>query len=89
LPPSIEGRKKMKFSEGAGSAEVMAKTAEREIPRDVFERERVVEPDLTLRSPEELYYYRIWREVMGAGIPAKLVGRTRDRSAAVGVSRGG
>lgn len=82
LPPAILARKKLKFSEGAGSSEVMAGRVKAKITRAEFEREREVEPGLILRSPEELYYYRVWREVTGGRIPPALVGRTRDRGAA-------
>lgn len=82
LPESILHRKKMKFSEGAGSSEVVARIAANAITSQEFEREREAEPGLALRSSEELYYYRIWREVSGGHIPAALVGRTLDRGAA-------
>ncbi len=82
LPPEIEQRKKMKFSEGAGSSEVGAELAKDLITSEEFEANREVMPGLTLRSPEELYNYRIWREVMGPHLSPELVGRTRDRKAA-------
>jgi asparagine synthase (glutamine-hydrolysing) len=82
LPFSILNRKKLKFSEGAGSAEVMAQRVRDKISPDEFERERQIGPGFILRSPEELYYYRIWRDVMGADISPELVGRTCDRAAA-------
>jgi len=82
LPKEIIERKKMKFSEGAGSAEVMSARAAKAIGGAAFEREREVAPGLVLRSPEELHYYRIWKEVMGPGIAPALVGRTKDRTAA-------
>jgi asparagine synthase (glutamine-hydrolysing) len=82
LPPEIEERKKMKFSEGAGSSEVIADIAHHLVSADEFERGREVEPGISLRSPEELYYYRIWRDTMGAHISPSLVGRTLDRAAA-------
>lgn len=82
LPPSILERRKMKFSEGAGSADVMAARVASLISTEQFEREREVEPGLVLRSPEELLYYRLWREAMGPHRPAGLVGRTADRTAA-------
>lgn len=84
LPDSILYRKKMKFSEGAGSAETMASHVADRIGRAEFERDRTVEDGLVLRSPEELHYYRIWREAMPSHIPARLVGRTLDRTAAAG-----
>jgi asparagine synthase (glutamine-hydrolysing) len=84
LPPEILGRKKMKFSEGAGSADVVAELAEASIDRATFEAERRVIAGVNLRSPEEMYYYRIWRDVMDPHISPSLVGRTLDRSAATG-----
>jgi asparagine synthase (glutamine-hydrolysing) len=82
LPTEIEQRKKMKFSEGAGSAEVIADLVESSISRGEFRKTQRAEPELRLRSPEELYYYRIWRDAMGRDISPSLVGRTLDRSAA-------
>jgi len=82
LPPSILERRKMKFSEGAGSSEVMAARVGSRICAEEFERHREVEPGLVLRSPEELLYYRLWREALGPHVPASLVGRTSDRTAA-------
>lgn len=83
LPPSILKRRKLKFSEGAGSAAVMAEWGRTQITETEFSREREVAPGVILRSPEELLYYRIWRAVMPSHIHPVLVGRTRDRSAAV------
>jgi hypothetical protein len=74
----------MKFSEGAGSSEVIAELVKNKISQEKFEKEKEVEPGLVLRSPEELYYYRIWRDVMEPHITSDLVGRTLDRSAATG-----
>ncbi len=82
LPPAILQRKKMKFSEGAGSHAVGADWAEKTISRRSFEREREPEPGVVLRSPEELLYYRFWREAMSPHISARLVGRTLDSTAA-------
>jgi asparagine synthase (glutamine-hydrolysing) len=84
VPPEILERKKMKFSEGAGSSEVILERGESSIGLEEFERERTVAPGLTLRSPEELYYFRIWREAMGPSLSPSLVGRTKDRGAAAG-----
>lgn len=82
LPYAIHHRRKLKFSEGAGSSEVMAQQVRDKIRAAEFEKERTIAPGLVLRSPEELYYYRIWRDVMGRDIEPSLVGRTRDRAAA-------
>jgi asparagine synthase (glutamine-hydrolysing) len=83
LPPQILHRRKMKFSEGAGSSEVVATLAARTISAKEFAAEREPSPGLILRSPEELLYYRIWRKIFGSSLPLHLVGRTLDRSAAV------
>jgi asparagine synthase (glutamine-hydrolysing) len=82
LPPTSLSRKKMKFSEGAGSASVVADLARARIAEGEFIRNREVGTGIILRSAEELYYYRIWREVMPRHINADCVGRTIDPSAA-------
>jgi len=82
LPPEILSRKKMKFSEGAGSSEVMVKKVEERISVADFDHKRAESPGLRTRSREELYYYQIWRDVMGPLIPATIVGRTCDVTAA-------
>jgi asparagine synthase (glutamine-hydrolysing) len=84
LPDPILNRKKMKFSEGAGSSELVAGIARNMISEQEFERHKQVEDGIVLRSPEELYYFRIWRQVMPASISPRLVGRTRDPFAAAG-----
>ncbi|MFO7534235.1 MAG: asparagine synthase-related protein [Kiritimatiellia bacterium] len=83
LPDSLLNRKKMKFSEGAGSSEVIARHVISRITPAEFERDRRVDEGLELRSPEELLYYRIWRDALPAHISPLLIGRTRDRTAAV------
>lgn len=82
LPPEIIGRKKMKFSAGAGSSDILSERAKGAIPAEEFQRERQVAPGVRLRSREELWYYRIWRSVMGQGADPCIVGRTADMSAA-------
>ncbi|MBL8993820.1 MAG: asparagine synthetase B, partial [Spirochaetia bacterium] len=84
LPSEFLDRKKMKFSEGAGSADVVKNRVADKISASEFEKEKEVAPGIILRSPEELYYYRQWKEVMPPYIPPSLVGRTRDLSAATG-----
>lgn len=82
LPEAIRTRKKMKFSEGAGSAETVARHLASRISDAEFQRDRRVDETMELRSPEELFYYRIWRDAMPAHLSPRLVGRTRDRTAA-------
>jgi asparagine synthase (glutamine-hydrolysing) len=81
IPPSILKRKKMKFSEGAGSSEVVMNNVGKTIGSKMFDEQKNVAEGLVLRSPEELYYYRLWSEMMGPDISPFLVGRTLDRSA--------
>ncbi len=82
LPPSIVNRKKLKFSEGAGSAEIIA----RRLAANLFPSEQALAAinahTLGVRSPEEAYYFKIWHEAMGPDIPPLLVGRTCDKKAA-------
>lgn len=82
LPQSILDRRKLKFSEGAGSSEVVADLAARTISQAEFEQARNPVPGVRLRSREELLYFRIWRETLGRSVPVNLVGRTRDPEAA-------
>jgi asparagine synthase (glutamine-hydrolysing) len=83
IPPNILGRKKMKFSEGAGSSEVIMNDVGKTISEKVYDEQKRIAPNLVLRSPEELYYYRIWRDVMGPDLSPSLVGRTLDMSAGI------
>lgn len=84
LPPHLLRREKMKFSEGAGSSELVAALASRSISDADFSGARDPRPGLRLRSKEELYYYRIWSEAFAPPLPPSLVGRTLDPSAAAG-----
>ncbi|HTO21606.1 MAG TPA: asparagine synthase-related protein [Spirochaetia bacterium] len=89
VPDSILGRRKLKFSEGAGSSGLGARIAEETIDERTFGSQKRVPGALPLRSREELYYYRIWREVMPPSVSPRLVGRTRDPFAAAGTEAAG
>jgi asparagine synthase (glutamine-hydrolysing) len=80
LPDSIVWRTKQKFSEGAGSSGVMESVAEEAISYKEFVDERQRAP-VTIRSKEELYYYRLFRSHFPE-LPPDIVGRTRDYSSA-------
>lgn len=82
LPPALLNRKKMKFSEGAGSSRVMADIVQTLASRSEFEANREIEPGVFLRSPEEWLYYKYWRQAMGTRFSSAMVGRTLDRRAA-------
>lgn len=65
LPENIVHRPKQKFSKGAGSSDVLAARAEREIPDGEFrsESERLKKQwDYTLPNKEALCYYKTIRE---------------------------
>lgn len=80
LPTEILWRQKEKFSRGAGSALVVERLAEREISEREFERERHLPNGLTLRSKEELYYYRIWRRYFPDSVAHCLSWTTRPEA---------
>ena len=62
LPEEIVWRTKSEFARGAGSIDMLSLHAERVISDDEFSRERHVPEGLVLRSKEELYYYRIFKQ---------------------------
>lgn len=80
LPPDVVWRPKEKFAEGAGSASVFARIAEREINDAQFAAETRHIHDETghaVRSKEELYYYRVFRRFFKAAV-VPLVGFSRS-----------
>ena len=78
LPDNIVRRPKQKFSDGAGSIDLLAEHANTTISDAAFERERQVSDLVTLRSKEELLYYRIFNEQFGDRVPPEVIGRTRS-----------
>lgn len=76
LPDGIVWRTKQKFSEGAGSSGVMESVADQAISDRDFSEARAKTP-VEIRSKEELYYYRLFREHF-RDLPPQLVGRTKD-----------
>lgn len=82
LPSHLLHRRKLKFSEGTGVAQILSALAAREITEREFRREREVAQGVVLRSREELLYYRLWKEALGPNARPHLVGRTRDLTAA-------
>lgn len=77
LPEDLLWRGKQKFAEGTGSFDVIRREAERQIPDAEFEREAARAP-VPLRTKEELYCYRLFRENVDLPLPALrgLVGTT-------------
>ncbi len=78
LPANILHRPKQKFSAGAGSGDRLAIHARSTISKREFEQACAEHPEAALRSREELFYFRIFREQFGEQIPAGMVGRTRS-----------
>jgi asparagine synthase (glutamine-hydrolysing) len=62
LPEHILWRVKRPFGQGTGSSQVMRSIAENHVSPAEFEACRCTEEGLTLHSPQELYYYRIFKE---------------------------
>ena len=64
LPDNIVNRPKQKFSKGAGSSDLLAELAEREISDGEFKSERArlkTDWDYELPNKEALYYYKTIR----------------------------
>ncbi|TFG02755.1 MAG: asparagine synthetase B, partial [Promethearchaeota archaeon] len=60
IPDEFIWRKKQKFSDGAGSQFILRDYINKIISNEEFNTEKQVTPSLTLRSKEELYYWRIF-----------------------------
>ncbi len=65
LPEPVLNRGKAKFWEGAGVQDIIAGRAERTVSDDDFRRHKRLENGYTLRTKEEHYYYRIFRDRFG------------------------
>lgn len=78
LPPEIAWRQKVKFAAGSGLGEEMARFAEKQISDGEFAREREIADGLTLRSKEELLYYRFFKQAHRHREILQLVGRSRS-----------
>lgn len=78
LPPAIAWRKKSKFAIGSGLGDHLARYAQRHISDSTFAKERWIGPDVTLRSKEELMYFRMFREFYPRDELIPLVGRSRS-----------
>jgi asparagine synthase (glutamine-hydrolysing) len=81
LPEEIVNRPKMKFSKGAGSADVIGQVVERKITDDEFHSERaciLYRQNYRLPNKESLYYYRILREFYEDRWIFPTIGRSRS-----------
>ncbi|MFO8017777.1 MAG: asparagine synthase-related protein [Promethearchaeia archaeon] len=63
LPREIAWREKAKFSKGVGSQFMMRDHFDDLISNEEFEREKEIYKNIKVRSKEELYYWRVFREI--------------------------
>jgi asparagine synthase (glutamine-hydrolysing) len=78
LPLDIINRPKKKFSEGAGSIDMVANFANEKFTDKEFVETKKQHPKAKLRSKEELYYFKIFQEWFGSTLKPGNVGRTRS-----------
>ena len=81
LPENIVNRPKQKFSKGAGSSDLLAEIANREISDREFESEseRLKKDwNYTLQSKEALYYYKAIREYYDDAFLFRTMGHSRS-----------
>jgi len=77
LPRNLVERPKCKFWEGAGVDNHLAEYAEKAISDADFKRERWLPNNWKLKSKEELFYYRIFKERFGLLKNLDWMGRTK------------
>ncbi len=78
IPNSVLYRPKQKFSQGAGSMNLLAEYADSRITDAMFSAAQVEYASARLRSKEELLYFRIFREQFGERLDPEAIGRTRS-----------
>lgn len=78
LPLEIINRPKQKFSDGAGSIDMLAEFVNEHISDDEFMNAQMKYKNANLRSKEEMYYFDIFKEQFGDSLPPQHVGRTRS-----------
>lgn len=81
LPESIVTRTKSRFWEGAGVGDLLADYASEVISDHDFRIERFLKNGNTLRTKEELFYYRIFKEHFGEPDNLDWMGRTKGNPA--------
>lgn len=76
LPRAVVWRRKRRFSDGAGSINMLVEHAERSISTKEFRAERESLPAGRIRTKEELMYYRIFRRHFNSKSALAAVGFT-------------
>jgi asparagine synthase (glutamine-hydrolysing) len=77
LPNEVLTRTKSKFWEGAGVGGLLEAHAEQVVSDAEFGSERTLDDGAALNTKEELFYYRVFRDVFGDSVDPELVGRTK------------
>ncbi|MEN8241140.1 MAG: asparagine synthase B [Chloroflexota bacterium] len=78
IPKRILNRPKSKFSDGAGSLNLLAEYANQKISDGEYRRNEPAIKDYKLRSKEELLYFQIFNGIFGAELSTQIQGRTRS-----------
>lgn len=76
LPHDLLWRRKEKFAEGTGSVDVVRREAERQLTDADLARLREEARPLALRTKEEAYCYRLFRERFPKEVALECLGRT-------------
>jgi asparagine synthase (glutamine-hydrolysing) len=78
MPNCVLWRPKAKFWEGAGVEELISDYASSKITDSDFKKEKNLNNGWTLRTKEELYYYRIFKDHFGELDNLEWMGRTKE-----------
>ena len=76
LPDSLLWREKQKFAEGTGSYDVIRREAERQLTDGDYEKIREEAWPISLRTKEEAYCYRLFRDRFPKAVALECLGRT-------------
>jgi asparagine synthase (glutamine-hydrolysing) len=81
LPEQVLKRKKAKFWQGAGVGELLSEYADKMISDEDFRQDKNIPSGWTLRTKEELMYYRIFKDHFGELDDLSWMGRTKGAPA--------
>ena len=78
LPAHVAWRAKTKFAVGSGLGDALGRLADTQISDAAFQREREISDGFLLRSKEELFYYRHFKQLFPAEKLLPLIGRSHS-----------
>lgn len=78
LPENVVWRPKKKFSDGAGSMDMLTAYAHEKVSDTEFTRHNQAPDTPHVRSKEELLYYHVFTEIFGDSVSAGTMGITRS-----------